>query len=86
MYVWKGVCWDGVLKKDCDWVNMLEVCLGGKYVYARDGTWRFPGKIFRWILVGRCGGGFGWKLPDGPRLGNLDELLVGKWNGMELGA
>ena len=26
------------------------------------------------------------KIPDEPRLGDLDRPVVGKWNGMELGA
>ena len=40
MGVWKGMCWYKVLKKECGWVNMTEVCLGGN---CRGRTWRFPG-------------------------------------------
>ena len=57
--VWKGVCWDRFLKKECGWVNMMEVCVGGNWVCAWDGIWRFPGKILRWILVRQCSGFFG---------------------------
>ena len=84
--VWKGVCWDRVFLKEFGWVNMMEVCLGADWVCAWDRTWRFPGKFSRWILVGRCSGGFGWKFPDGSRKGDLNEPVVGEWNGRELGA
>ena len=36
--VWKGVCWDINLKKECGWVNMMEVFLGGNRLCAQDGT------------------------------------------------
>ena len=29
---------------------------------------------------------FGWRFPDGPRLGNLDVPMVGKRNGQKLGS
>ena len=74
------------LKKECGWVNMLEVCLGGNWVCAQDGTWRFPEKFPRWILVGRCSGVFGWKFPDRPWIDSLDGPVVGKWNGEGLRA
>ena len=65
-------------EKKCGWVNMMEVFLGGNWICARDGTWRFPG-IFRWILVVKCGRDFGWKILGGPRLSNLYGTVVGKW-------
>ena len=47
MGAWKGVCWGRVFKKECGWVNMMEIFLGGNWVCARDRTWRFPGKFSR---------------------------------------
>ena len=76
--VWKGMYWGRVFKKECGWVNMLEVCLGGNWICAWDGTWRFPGEILRWILAEQYGGVFGWKIPDGPRIGDLYGPVVGK--------
>ena len=64
----------------------MEVCLGGNWVCARDGTWGFPGNFLRWILVGQCSGVFGCKFPDEPKIGNLDKPAVRKWNGRDLGA
>ena len=67
-------------------MNMMEIFLGSNWACARNGPLRFPGKFLSWILAGRCGGVSGWKFPDGPYLVDLDGLVVGKWNGMELGA
>ena len=66
------------LKKECGWVNMMEVFLCSNWVCARDGPWRSPGKFPRGILVGICGGFFGWKLLDRPWIDNLDKLVVGE--------
>ena len=52
------------LKKECGWINTMEVYFGGNWVCARDGPWRFHGKFPIWILVGRCSGVFCWKFPD----------------------
>ena len=40
-------------------------------------------KNLRWILVRRCSRFFGWRMPDGPRIGDLDGTEVGicKWKG-----
>ena len=73
------------MKQGCDWVNMMEVCLNGKWVCARAGPCRFPGKILNWTIVGRCSGFFGWKFLDVPWLGDLDGPVVGKWNVKGLG-
>ena len=78
---WGGVGVEGGVveesfKYECGWVHMMEVCLGGNWVYAWDGPWRLSGKVLRWIRAGRCGWVFGWKFPDGPRLGNLDGSVV----------
>ena len=67
-------------------MHMTEICLGGNWVCAWNGPWRFPGKFLSRIRAGRCGGVTGWKFTDGPRLGNLDGPMVRKWNGKELGA
>ena len=39
--LWKGICWDRVLKKDCGWLNMVEFLLGGNWVCARVGQGGF---------------------------------------------
>ena len=65
-------------------MNTMEFCLDGNWVCAQDVTWRFPGIFLIWILIGQYSGFFGWKFPDGTRLGNLDYLVVGKWNRKEL--
>ena len=62
-------------------MHMMEILLVEKWVCARDGPWRFPGKRLSWIQAGRCGWVPGWKFLDGPRRGNLDRTVVG--NGME---
>ena len=81
MGVWKGMCWDRVLKNECGWVNTMEFCLGGNWICARDGTWRFPGQFLIWILVGKCSGVFCWKITYGPWLGDLYKPVVEEFNG-----
>ena len=66
-------------------MNMMEIWLGSNWVCARNGPWRFPGKFLSSNLVGQCSGGFGWKVSDGPQIVNIDGLVVGKWDGEELG-
>ena len=66
-------------------MNMIEVFFGDKWVRAWYGTWRFSGKFSRWLKVGQFSGVFGWKFLDGPRLSNIDESVVRKWDGKELG-
>ena len=60
-------------------MKTMEFFLGGNWICARDGTWRFSGKYLRWILAGRCNAVFGWKIPDGPWIGDLDVPVVEKW-------
>ena len=67
-------------------MNMMEICLGGNWVCARNRPWRFPRKFMSWILGGQCSGVSEWNFPDGVQIGNLDEPVVGKWKGKELGA
>ena len=67
-------------------MHMMEIFLGGNWICARNGPWRLPGKFLCWIQAGQCGGVPGWKFPDGLRLGNLDGLVIEKWNRKELGA
>ena len=67
-------------------MHMIEICLGGNWVCARNEPNRFPRKFLSWIRAGRCGGFPGWKFPDGPRLGDLGGSVIGKWNVKELGA
>ena len=74
------------LKRESGWVHMIVICLNGIWVCVWDGPWRLSRQFLRWISSGRCGMVFGWKFPDGPRLGNLDGLMVGKWKGQELGS
>ena len=59
-------------------MNMMEVCLCGNWMCAQDKTWRFSGDFLGWMLVGRCSGVFGWKIPDVPQLGKPDRSVVGK--------
>ena len=42
-------------------MNMMEVCLSSNWVFNWNGSRRFPVKVLRWILGGRCSGFFGWK-------------------------
>ena len=67
-------------------MNIMEICVGGNWLCARNGPWRFPGNFLIWILGGICSGFVGCKFPDVPHIGNLDGPLVGKWNGKGLGA
>ena len=75
-----------ILKQECDWMNMMEICLGGNWVCVRNGPWRFPRKFLSWILGEQCSGISGWKFPCGPLLGYLYRTVVVKCNGKELGA
>ena len=60
---------------------MMEFCLDGNWMCARDGTWRSPGNFLRWTLAGRCGQMFGWKLEIDPGLGikRVDWLEIFEW-------
>ena len=73
-------------KKECRWVHMMEFCLVGNWVCARERPWRLSEKILGLIRAGRCGWVFGWKFTDGPQIGDLDRPVVGQYNGKELRA
>ena len=55
-----------ILKKESGSVHIMEICLGGNWVYARDGPLRLSGNFLSWIQAGRSGRVFGWKILDGP--------------------
>ena len=65
-------------------MHMMEICLSGNWVCARDGPWRFPEKFLSWIQAEKCGWVPGWNFPDITQLGNIDGPVVGKWYGKEL--
>ena len=67
-------------------MHMMEICLSGNWVCARDGLWRFPEIFLSLIQAWRCGWVPGWKFPDEPQISNLDGAGGWKWNGKELGA
>ena len=55
------------------WGNLLDFCLGGNWMCAREGTRRFPGKNLRWTRARWYVVLLGWKMSNEPRLGDLDE-------------
>ena len=86
LYWWLDGCVEGVvmgwgLKQECGWVHMLDVCLCGNWVCARDLPWRFLEKILSWIRAGQCGGFPGWIFQTYPN----SAIYTGLWleNGIE---